>query len=211
MLKQKNRGRKFTEQEILDAIHVRHSNKYQYPPFPEKFTVKTRISIICEEHGEFLQSIEHHMKGQGCRKCAHIKINEGNKLGRSKWISRFESVHGKGKYDYSKVPNEVLQKDRIKIYCREHDTVFIQTPVQHWRLKQGCPKCGYAKQWETRRSEAIPRSEFELRARQIHGLKFEYQDLPKEVSPEDTIVIFSNETKKILFCKVREHLSETGK
>jgi hypothetical protein len=46
-----------------------HKNKYSYKKSIYKDTHK-KVIIICPEHGEFLQSPEHHLKGNGCKKCA---------------------------------------------------------------------------------------------------------------------------------------------
>lgn len=204
------RGQKLSEQAILDIFRDRHGNKYNYPAFPDTFTVKSHITIICPIHGAFHQTIESHLGGSGCRKCAHIKINELNRIGRAEWIRRFESVHGRGNYDYSKVPENVQQNTKMELYCPEHTISFFQTPVQHWRFRQGCPKCGIGKQWEKRKQKIITRWEFEQRARAVHGLAFEYSELPLEFSLNDTIIIYCNEHGHVFFCAAKEHLAGKG-
>jgi hypothetical protein len=198
-------GHKLSEQDILNAFRDRHGNKYQYR-FPEKFTANSVITIVCPVHGEFRQPITHHMSGQRCLKCAHERIHESGLLSRSKWIRRFESVHGRRKYDYSKVPDTVRQRDKIEIYCPEHNITFYQTPTQHWRRKQGCPKCGIEKQNETRKLNLITRRKFVPQARAVHGPAFEYSELPLEFSLNDSIIIYSNEHGRVFFCMAREHL-----
>ena len=206
----RKRKYKFTKQSILDTFRDRHGNKYNYLYFPDKFTVKSLISIICPIHGEFHQSIEHHMNGQGCRKCAHIKINKNNCLGRTEWIRRFESVHGRGKYDYSRVPEDVQQNAKVEIFCHEHNISFYQTAIQHWKLRQGCPKCGIDKQWIKRKQNLITRREFEQRARAIHGPAFEYFGLPLEFNLNDNIIIYCNEHSHAFFCIAKDHLTGKG-
>jgi hypothetical protein len=202
-------GHKLSKREILDVLRNRHGNRYEYR-FPDKFTVNSAITIVCPVHGEFRQSIMHHMEGQGCRKCALARVHESCQLSRQEWIRRFESVHGRGKYDYSKVPETVRQSEKIEIFCPEHDTVFYQTPVQHWRRKQGCPKCGTEKRLETSRRKLISRREFEQRARAVHGLLFEYSELPMEFSLNDSVIIFCNEHNHAFFCVAQDHLDGKG-
>ena len=36
---------------------------------------KDKVCIICPEHGEFWQSPEKHLIGQGCAKCSYIERN----------------------------------------------------------------------------------------------------------------------------------------
>jgi hypothetical protein len=150
------------------------------------------------------------MRGQDCRECARNSVSEGCRLGRPEWIRRFESVHGRGKYDYSKVPEDVRQNTKIEIYCPEHDISFRQFPVQHWRRKQGCPKCGRKKYLETRGQNLITRREFELRARAVHGTAFEYSELPYEFSLNDTVIIYHNDLNRAFFCTAQEHLDGKG-
>jgi Pyruvate/2-oxoacid:ferredoxin oxidoreductase delta subunit len=199
-------GQKFSEDVILDIFRDRHKNRYRYLPFPEDFTIRSHISIICPIHGEFRQSIVNHMRGAGCRICAHTRINTSNCLGRIEWIRRFESVHGRAKYDYSKVPEDVKQSTKVEIFCPDHNVSFYQTPNQHWRFRQGCPKCGIIKKVETRRQNLITRHEFEQRARAVYGLAFEYSELPVEFSLNDNIIIYCNEHKHAFFCRAQDHL-----
>jgi hypothetical protein len=202
----RRRKGKLSEDYLLDIFREKHGTKFRYKPFPEDFTVKTHISIRCPIHGEFRQTIEHHMNGQGCPICKRI----GDCLGRTEWIRRFESVHGRGKYDYSKVPEDVRQNTKIEIICPEHNVSFYQTPKKHWVSKKGCPQCGIIKQWEIRKQNLITRLEFEKKARAIHGLAFEYSELPVEFSLNDNIIIFCNEHNHAFFCKAQDHLNGTG-
>jgi predicted nucleic acid-binding Zn-ribbon protein len=204
------RKQKLSEQDILAVFKNRHGNKYRYLPFPDTFTVKSSVAVICPVHGKFYQTIESHMAGSGCRKCAHEKINEHNRLGRAEWIRRFESVHDRGTYDYSKVPEDLRQNAKIEIFCYEHSITFYQTPIQHWRLRQGCPQCGIRKQWDTRKQRLTARRDFVLKAQAVHGGLFEYAELPLEFSLDDMILIYCNEHRHIFFCIAQEHLNGKG-
>jgi hypothetical protein len=119
-------------------------------------------------------------------------------------------VHGRGKYDYSKVPESLRQDIKIEIFCPEHNVSFYQIPIQHWKQRQGCPKCGRGKGWERRKQNLITRHEFELKARVVHGLAFEYSELPLEFSLNDNIIIYCNEHDHAFFCKAQEHLDGKG-
>jgi hypothetical protein len=202
----RKRKAKLLEQDVLDGFRERHGDKYRYPVFPEKFTIKSSILIICPVHGEFHQAIEHHLRGQGCRKCAQAKNNDKKCLGRLVWIQRFESVHGRGKYDYSRVPEDLRQNIKIEIYCPEHNVSFYQKPIQHWKQRQGCPKCGLVRKQETQKLNMITRREFEQKARAIHGPLFEYSELPPVFSLNDNIIIYCNKHNHVFFCVAKEHL-----
>lgn len=52
---------------------------YEYDYSKVKYVnTKTKVIIICPEHGEFLQTPEKHMLGQGCPKCSNKKLEMTN-------------------------------------------------------------------------------------------------------------------------------------
>ena len=60
--------KKSTEDFIKKAIIV-HGYKYDYSKV-EYINNKTKVTIICPIHGDFMQKAERHLEGQGCSKCA---------------------------------------------------------------------------------------------------------------------------------------------
>ena len=68
--------KKTKEEFIEDAIKV-HGNKFDYSKV-KYINSKTKVCIICPEHGEFWQLPYNHLQGKGCPKCANIAT--GNKL-----------------------------------------------------------------------------------------------------------------------------------
>jgi hypothetical protein len=200
-------------EELLRRFHTRHGNKYTYPSNLSDYKKNTaKIPIFCpvKEHGIFYQSIENHIRGQGCPKCSRQKSSLKNMVSRARWIERFEKIHGKGKYNYSKLPDNPKADVIFPIVCFEHNVIFYQTPKTHYELKRGCPKCGEKKQWEKRKNSIIIRSEFVEKAQQKNGLGYEYINLPKEFSLNDTIGIFCSAHGKLFFCTGKEHLEGRG-
>jgi len=132
-----------------------HPNKYEYrrSPSPNKIDVK------CPTHGWFLQITQNHINGSGCPKCAGKGVD---------WISRFTSVHG-ATYDYSHV-NYSGYKTPVEIHCAIHGQ-FYQTPDNHFRGKQGCPKCGNER---IRNSKQLKIAEFIDRAAVVHEGVYTY-------------------------------------
>lgn len=48
-----------------------HNNYYLYPHFEEEYgTNRSKVTILCPEHGEFRQRVQSHAAGQRCPKCA---------------------------------------------------------------------------------------------------------------------------------------------
>jgi endogenous inhibitor of DNA gyrase (YacG/DUF329 family) len=180
---------KYTTEQLLQIFNSKHGNKYTYPPDLTVFKARDKIPILCpiKEHGVFYQKIFNHMKGQGCPKCGRIVVRESHILKREVWIERFEKLHGRGKYDYSKLPQYPGADKEFPIYCIEHDIFFNQTPNHHLYFKQGCPKCGAVNRWKKIHADFIIRKEFINRAQTRNGLGYEYINLPKEFSLNDTI------------------------
>lgn len=120
---------KTTEQFIKDSISV-HGNKYDYSKV-EYINAKTKVCIICPEHGEFWQTPNQHQQGSGCPKCAGLRITT------EEWIKKAKEIHG-NKYDYSKVEYRG-SKEKVCIICPEHRE-FWQIPNNHLN-GVGCYEC----------------------------------------------------------------------
>ena len=153
----------FTKAEFIQKAKEIHGNKYDYSKI-EYINSQTKVCIICPEHGEFWQTPNKHLNGQGCAKCQKTC----NRYTSKTWIEKAKEIHG-DKYDYSKVEYK-SGKEKVCIICPEHGE-FWQTPNNHILGKNGCPKCGreFAKNKFTKNKE-----DFILDARKIHGDKYDY-------------------------------------
>ena len=121
-----NKNNKF----IQKAIKI-HGGRYDYSKV-DYINNKTKVCIICPEHGEFLQTPNEHLKGHGCAKCANnIKWNI------DEYITEVKKIHG-DKYDYSKV---ILgkQSEHITLICPVHGEFQIR--AMHHLKGSGCPEC----------------------------------------------------------------------
>ena len=129
--------KKLSQQEFLNKCYEVHGSKYNYLE-TKYYNMRTKIKIICCEHGEFFQKPLVHIQGQGCRKCGNSIISKKLFKGLNTFLLDACKVHGE-KYDYSKV--EYTGKgNKIKITCKTHGE-FNQTPNAHLQ-GAGCPKCG---------------------------------------------------------------------
>lgn len=159
--------RKTTEEFIEEAKKI-HGDKYDYSKVEYKNN-KTKVTIICPEHGKFEQSPEHHLSGHGCRKCQYKKFSEDRKYTFEEFLKKAKKTHG-DKYVYEKEYFENRREDgKMKIICPEHGE-FWQSPISHVYGK-GCPKCGRIKANE---SESLTTEEFIKRAKKVHGDKYDY-------------------------------------
>lgn len=82
------------------------------------------------------------------------------------FIKKAQTIHG-DKYDYSKVDYQGSLK-KVEIICPEHGS-FYQLPSAH--LRNQCPSCANDSR---RKALASSKEEFILKAREIHGWKYDY-------------------------------------
>jgi hypothetical protein len=127
---------KLTTKSFIEKAQKTHGNKYDYSK-TEYINSKTKVCIICPEHGEFWQVPHAHLDGQGCPICKGEKISLKKRKSNDKFIEEAQKVHG-NKYDYSKVKYKNTNAP-ICIICPEHGE-FWQTPTKHIH-GHGCPVC----------------------------------------------------------------------
>ena len=153
--------KKKTKEEFIKEATEKHGDKYDYSKV-HYVNSKTKVCIICPEHGEFWQEASGHLRGIGCPKCSgnYIPTTE-------EWVASARKVHG-DKYDYSKV-EYVNNHTKVCIICSEHGE-FWQTPSAHLQ-GQGCPKCANETNGGRKR---LSISSFIKKAREVHGDKYDY-------------------------------------
>lgn len=133
--------RRSIDEAIAEMKEV-HGDRYDYSMITEYVNTKTKLPIICPEHGVFWQSFDNHVRGkQGCPKCGVKLCGEHQRLTTEEFIEKAKHVHG-NKYDYSKV-NYTLSQNNVTIICPEHGE-FTQIARNHLS-GQGCPKCFFDK------------------------------------------------------------------
>jgi hypothetical protein len=146
---------------VFESIKV-HGTRYNYSK-TKYINVRTKVCIICPEHGEFWQVPSAHLQGQGCPKCA------GRYMDNNLFFQKAHEVHG-DKYDYSKV-EYVDSKTKVCIICPEHGE-FWQVPSKHL-YGRGCPKCGIEERSD---KQKISYSVFLERVKRVHNNKYFYSN-----------------------------------
>jgi len=156
--------KKLTTKEFIEKASKVHNNKYDYSLVEYK-NCRTKIKIICSEHGIFKQTPDAHLNQlQGCKKCS---INN-KKFSIQEFIERASKVHN-NKYDYSLVEYKNC-RTKIKIICSIHG-IFKQTPDAHLNQLQGCKKCSIEKRGKY---QTLTIEEFIHRANNIYNNKYDY-------------------------------------
>ena len=104
---------------------------------------KTKIIVICREHGEFYPNPNGHMRGTGCPKCSLIEQSDRQRKSLEEFIEESRKIHG-DLYDYSLV-EYINTETNVSIRCKKHDELFYPTPNNHLSKESGCPICDYSK------------------------------------------------------------------
>lgn len=127
--------KKKTTKEFIQKANRIHGDKYNYSKV-DYLDSKTKVIIICPEHGEFLQTPSIHLSKFGCPKCSNVYSYNANEF-----IEKANKVHGY-KYDYSKTIY-TNTRTKITIICNKHGE-FLQRPNDHIK-GIGCPFCNESK------------------------------------------------------------------
>ena len=65
-------------EEFIELSKQKHNNKYDYSKV-NYINSKTKVCIICPEHGEFWQTPSNHLCGQGCLICCQSELEDAVK------------------------------------------------------------------------------------------------------------------------------------
>lgn len=142
-----------------------HGDKYDYSKVVY-INARSKIEIICPEHGSFYQEASTHIrkiKPAGCPYCS------GNaKLTTEEFIKRSKEIYG-DKFDYSETIY-INERTPIKIICPKHGP-FYQRMDHHLSGKYGCPNC----KQELEREESF--NKFIEISNNIHNNKYDYSKI----------------------------------
>ena len=169
--------RKNTKEFFIKKANFIHNYKYDYSKVIY-INNRTKVIIICNSHGEFLQSPDNHMRKRGCPGCKSRKA----KLTRDT-LENFKQKANKihlGKYSYSN-SHYINSATKIIITCPKHGN-FSQTPNNHLSGR-GCRRCGGSNKKTT--------SEFIQIANSIHNHKYDYSKVEYKKAHSKIIIICS--------------------
>ena len=153
-----------TDSFIKKAVST-HKNVYDYT-LVNYVNFVTKINIMCQKHGMFMQTPAAHLSGQGCPECGRIKSELKRRSNSEEFISRSSITH-KNKYDYSLV-SYVGCKTKVEIICPKHG-VFKQSPTGHLSGK-GCKKCAH----ELTPHNQMTTESFIEKANNVHNFRYNY-------------------------------------
>lgn len=75
-------GKQLTTEDFITKATKIHNGKYDYSKV-EYVNTKTKVCIICPEHGEFWQTPRDHLSGRGCPLCA-----KNHRITQEEWVEK---------------------------------------------------------------------------------------------------------------------------
>lgn len=123
---------------FIEKAKKTHGSKYDYTRV-EYIDSKTKVCIICPEHGEFWQAPSKHLYGRGCPKCAIENRTQKIRVSYEEFLRKVIGIHG-DKYEYLEIEKLRSMHDKLRIFCKKHGE-FQQVAYDHL-AGHGCPKCG---------------------------------------------------------------------
>ena len=185
-----NRHPLTTFEDFLGKAHSVHSDKYDYSHVKWN-KVTDKITIVCPEHGPFIQSaINHYWAKQGCPKCGLKKLGANKRHTLQVFLRLSKEKHG-DKYDYSLVTEYVNGTTPVKIICKTCGRIFEQKPKLHI-MGNGCTYCA--------NNKAIGTEEFIRRAKEVWGNRYGY----------DKVEYLGNKKKVIVTCPIHGDFQTTA-
>lgn len=151
-------SRKITTEEWIAKARAVHGDRYDYSKV-EYQDSRTKVCIICPEHGEFWQNPQIHIKGSKCPKCVRPAYDTES------FIQQSRKIHG-DRYDYSKV-EYIKSLQPVTIICPKHGE-FTQRPSEHLQGR-GCPKCA-----ELLRRPKLTQNEALNNLKEVRGESYDY-------------------------------------
>ncbi len=115
-----------TSEFIIRATEI-HGNKYDYSK-TSYINKRTKIRIICKEHGEFSQWPQSHLSGCGCPECGKLISIEKKShpyLSLEENTNRVKNKHGE-RYNLSLIPQKYSLEEKYPVLCNKcGNTIYV--------------------------------------------------------------------------------------
>ncbi len=143
---------KLTTEEFIKKAREVHGDRYDYSKVVY-VSSKEKITIICPEHGEFLQSPQKHLSGQGCPNCGLRKFSNSRIIWtKEKCLEVAQKCHSQSelKEKYTSAYQAASRKGWLKEYTWfevlwepkwDRETCYNEAKKydSRGRFKKGCP------------------------------------------------------------------------
>lgn len=160
-------ARRLTAEDVLTRFYERHGDRYDYSRV-EYMDTRTKVVIICREHGPFEQGPAEHWKGQGCPPCARPRQTGAPPRSWEEVEPRLIAAHdGRYTYDGSDYRDS---NSKIRATCPIHGDFWAQV-ASHLRGRFGCRECSYIERGQAKQTSF---RDWLTSARERFGDRFEY-------------------------------------
>jgi hypothetical protein len=140
----------------IHFLHDKDGNKIPKYTYDNVVYIQseTIVNITCSIHGDFPQTPNNHLQGNGCGKCAREerKSNTEEFINDAQSMKVHQNDDGTPKYTYDNVVY-IASNKKVMITCPLHGD-FPQTPNNHLQGREGCKKC-YSKLMTSNTEEFI--------------------------------------------------------
>jgi hypothetical protein len=145
--------------DFISRSVVAFGDRFDYPETELDNGVRSRVTIVCRQHGPFSQLASSHLRGEvGFVLC----VRGDQTLTLDEFLQRAAQSHG-DRFNYSRT-SYVRMTGPVTITCRKHGP-FNVTPQQHLTGPGGCPGC---------KGGRLSTREFIARSRGLFGDKYDY-------------------------------------
>lgn len=116
----------FTQKLFVERSKKVHGNKYDYSK-SVYVGARNKLCVICPKHGEFWQTADAHIRGQGCPECSKHRVSKGEDL-----IKKFleerkvDFIHNKACLDF-------LGELRPDFYLPDYNLIIEYDGEQHFK------------------------------------------------------------------------------
>lgn len=156
------------KEEFIDRAKKVHGSKYDYSKVEYK-TCKDHVCIICPKHGEFWQTPDHHLQGDGCPKC----ILASQTILFQKLQETFPKL--KILFEVNKDIIPWIGNQRIDIYIPKYNIAIEYNGIQHYvPVEHFGGKVGFE---ETLRRDTIKREKCKVNNCILFEVKYDYSDI----------------------------------
>ena len=170
-------SKKLTTEDFIKKAREIHGDRYDYSKV-KYVNYKTKVEIICPEHGEFYMTPNNHLQKHGCPTCKTWIVQKHHKKDKNTFVKECDNIfNNKYNYEYFEY---IKSSVKGKVICPEHGEFWI-TPNNHLR-GYGCPVCGGSKRSNT--------NEFVEKSKKIHGDRYDYSK----------VEYVNNKTKVCIVC-----------
>lgn len=130
-------SRKKSKELWLQEFGEIYSNKYTYI-LPQNMGNKSKITVVCPDHGEFKVRASNHKLGHSCQKCSLVERSIKRRSTLDEWLVDCKETHANF-YTYEYCDSYEGQDVLMKVTCPAHGVFKIKAGSH--KAGRGCTTC----------------------------------------------------------------------